>query len=71
MAMQGFPGMEPIAAREIPTDYLAGLSGLANIIAALRWAEKTGKGESFDIAQYEMAIQFSRTSARWTGTIAA
>ena len=58
MAMQGFPGMEPIAAREIPTDYLAGLSGLANIIAALRWAEKTGKGESFDIAQYEMAIRF-------------
>ncbi len=58
MAMQGFPDREPLAGREIPTDYLAGLSGLANILAALRWAEKTGKGESFDIAQYEMAIRF-------------
>ncbi|NCB24243.1 MAG: crotonobetainyl-CoA--carnitine CoA-transferase [Bacteroidia bacterium] len=58
MNMQGFKDMEPLPGREIPTDYLAGLSGLANIIAALRWAEKTGKGESFDIAQYEMAIRF-------------
>lgn len=58
MAMQGYPDREPVAGREIPTDYLAGLSGLANILAALRWAEKTGKGESFDIAQYEMALRF-------------
>ena len=58
MAMQGFQDREPLPGREIPTDYLAGLSGLANIIAALRWAEKTGKGESLDVAQYEMAIRF-------------
>lgn len=58
MYMQGFGGPRAAAGREIPTDYLAGLSGLANIIAAVRWAEKTGKGESFDIAQYEMAIRF-------------
>lgn len=58
MYMQGFADREPLPGREIPTDYLAGLSGLANIIAAVRWAEKTGKGESFDIAQYEMAIRF-------------
>ena len=49
MYMQGFADREPLPGREIPTDYLAGLSGLANIIAAVRWAEKTGKGESFDI----------------------
>lgn len=58
MNMQGFEDREPLPGREIPTDYLAGLGGLANIIAALRWAEKTGKGESFDIAQYEMGIRF-------------
>ena len=58
MALQGFKDREPLAGREVPTDYLAGLSGLANILAALRYADKTGKGESFDIAQFEMAARF-------------
>ena len=58
MALQGFKDREPLAGREVPTDYLAGLSGLANILAALRYADKTGKGESFDIAQFEMTARF-------------
>lgn len=58
MHLNGFPDQAPVAAREIPTDYYAGLLTLGVSLAAVRKAQKTGKGESLDVAQYEAAIRF-------------
>lgn len=58
MHLNGFSDRAPVAAREIPTDYYAGLLTLGVSLAAVRKAQKTGKGESLDVAQYEAAIRF-------------
>lgn len=58
MHLNGFPDRSPVAAREIVTDYYAGLLTLGVSLAALRKAEQTGIGESIDTAQFEAAIRF-------------
>lgn len=58
MNMQGFPDREPPAAREVPTDYFAGLTGFGMCMAGVLKARETGKGESFDIAQFETAMRY-------------
>lgn len=58
MNSNGFPDREPIAAREIPTDYYSGLTGFGMCLAGVMKARETGEGESFDLAQYEMAIRY-------------
>ncbi|MDR1183234.1 MAG: CoA transferase [Coriobacteriales bacterium] len=58
MHLNGFPDRSAVAAREIPTDYLAGLTGFGMCLAGVMKARETGKGESFDIAQYEIALRY-------------
>ena len=58
MQMQGFTDREPPAAREVPTDYTAGLTGFGMCMAGLLKARETGKGESFDLAQFETAMRY-------------
>jgi L-carnitine CoA-transferase len=58
MHLNGFPDRAPVTAREIPTDYYAGLLTLGVALAAVHKAKQTGIGESIDMAQYEAAIRF-------------
>ena len=57
MALQGFPDKDPNPAHQTPTDYSAGLVSALAILAALNHAQKTGIGESIDVAQYEVALR--------------
>lgn len=58
MNLNGFADSAPVPAREVPTDYYAGLLSLGVCLAAVMKARETGKGESLDVAQYEVAFRF-------------
>ena len=57
MAMQGFPDKDPNPAQYVVTDYYSGLTISTAVLAALYHVQKTGQGESIDIAQYEVALR--------------
>ncbi|MDR3363019.1 MAG: CoA transferase [Desulfovibrio sp.] len=58
MSLNGFADRSAVAAREIPTDYLAGLTTFGTCLAAVMKARETGVGESLDVAQYEIGIRY-------------
>lgn len=58
MNLNGFPDRAAVPAREIPSDYLAGLTAFGSCLAGVLNARKTGKGESLDVAQFEIAFRY-------------
>lgn len=58
MEYNGFPDRPPIPACPQTADYMTGLMASSAALAALHRAEKTGKGESIDVAQFEVLIRF-------------
>lgn len=57
MHLNGFADRAAVVAREITTDYYAGLVALGVALAAVMKAKETGKGESLDVAQFEVAFR--------------
>lgn len=59
MDLQGFPDKPPIQAQVSMLDYYTALHASTAALAALRKAEKTGVGDSIDVAQYEIGFRCS------------
>ena len=57
LALQGSPDKDPLPAQYVPTDYSSGMVSALAVLAALHKVQKTGIGESIDIAQYEVALR--------------
>lgn len=57
MRMNGFPGMPSLPAMVFPGDYSASFYAFGMTVAALLKRTQTGKGESFDIAQFETLLR--------------
>ena len=57
MMLQGFEDKYPNPARYLTGDYMAGYCMAVSALGAYINALKTGKGESIDIAQYEVALR--------------
>ncbi len=57
LSLQGFPDRDPNPAQYLVTDYYAGMTAATAILGALYQVQKTGIGESIDIAQYEVAFR--------------
>lgn len=57
MSLQGWPDRDMIAAQYLTTDYMTGYCAAAAAIGALFNAARTGKGESVDLAQFEVALR--------------
>jgi L-carnitine CoA-transferase len=57
MALQGFADKDPNPSQFLTTDYYAALTTCSAILGALYNAQRTGSGESIDIAQYETALR--------------
>lgn len=57
MSIQGWPDRDMIAAQYLTTDYMAGYCAAVAALGALFNAARTGKGESVDLAQYEVALR--------------
>jgi len=53
----GFPDRDPIPANPQPCDFATGLMAGFAALAAFHRAKETGKGESIDVAQYEVMIR--------------
>jgi Predicted acyl-CoA transferases/carnitine dehydratase len=60
MAMQGDDHSGPIMASPQPGDAFMALMIAASALAALHRAQKTGKGESIDVAQYECLVRIQQ-----------
>lgn len=56
--LAGWPDREEPADLEVFTDFLSPRFNILAIMAALDYRRRTGKGQYFDISQYECAIQF-------------
>lgn len=54
----GWPDREPAYVYGAYTDYIAPKFAVANIMAALDYRDRTGKGQFIDLSQYEAALQF-------------
>lgn len=57
MQYNGFPDSDPIPANPQPCDFATGLMAGFAALAALNRAKESGKGESIDVAQYEVMIR--------------
>lgn len=57
MYLNGYKDGPPYMIQKFVTDYYAGLFAYGSSLAAYVNALKTGKGESFDLAQYEAAVR--------------
>jgi L-carnitine CoA-transferase len=57
MNQNGYPDKKPIPVVPFMADYLSGLYGGFSVMAALFNAKRTGKGESIDLAQYEILLR--------------
>lgn len=57
MRMNGLPGQPSAPAMPFPGDFAASYYGFGMSLAALLKAKETGKGESIDIAQYELMMR--------------
>jgi L-carnitine CoA-transferase len=53
----GFPDRDPIPSNPNTCDFFTAMFGLYGALAALYQVQKTGKGESIDIAQYEALLR--------------
>ena len=53
----GFPDRDPIPANPQPCDFATGLMAGFAALAAYHKAQQTGKGDSIDLAQYEVMIR--------------
>ncbi len=62
MQLNGFPDRPPIPAFPVVSDYLTALFATTSALAAFHHSNKTGKGESIDIAQYEVLLRVSSTN---------
>ena len=56
MNLTGFPDRDPVKAERNPTDYFNALTAYGSSLAAYVGAQRTGRGESIDLAQYESAL---------------
>ncbi|NLI91281.1 MAG: crotonobetainyl-CoA--carnitine CoA-transferase [Peptococcaceae bacterium] len=56
MRMNGLPGQPSAPAMPFPADFTASFYAYGMTLAALLKRNETGKGESFDIAQYELMM---------------
>ncbi len=56
MNLTGFPDRDPVKAERNPTDYFNALMAYGSSLAAYIGAQRTGRGESIDLAQYESAV---------------
>lgn len=63
LGIQGWEGGDYTAAQQLTTDYMAGYCASSAALGAYIGMLKTGKGESIDLAQYEVAL---RTQAEFT-----
>ena len=52
----GAPGGEPMKVGVAVSDLFAGLYAAASILAALRWAERTGEGQHIDVALFDCQL---------------
>lgn len=57
MYINGYKDGEPYLMQKFVTDYYAGLFAYGSSLAAYISALRTGKGESFDLAQFEAAVR--------------
>lgn len=57
MYLNGFKDSPPYLIQKFVTDYYAGLFAYGSSLAAYTNALKTGKGDSFDLAQFEAAVR--------------
>ena len=57
LAIQGWEGGDLTCAQHLTTDYMAGYCAAAAALGAYVGVLKTGKGESVDLAQYEVALR--------------
>lgn len=57
MSQNGEPGREPLPAYPYVGDYYTAVFGTAATLAALIRAKETGKGESIDLAMYEVLVR--------------
>lgn len=57
LALQGWEGGDLTCAQHLTTDYMAGYCAAAAALGAYVGVLKTGKGESVDLAQYEVALR--------------
>lgn len=57
MRMNGMPGQPSTPAMPFPADFTASFYAYGMTLAALLKRNETGKGESFDIAQYELMMR--------------
>lgn len=57
MYLNGYKDGPPYMIQKFVTDYYAGLFAYGSALAAYVHAQKTGTGESFDLAQYEAAVR--------------
>jgi L-carnitine CoA-transferase len=62
MDMNGFPGMPSMPTNPLTADYVTALFAFGTSVAALMKSRETGKGESIDLAQYELLM---RTQSRY------
>ena len=68
MSVTGDPCGPPQRAQPFTGDYFTAYCGYAAILAALRYVEKTGKGQVIDNAQYEATAQTQEMQLPfWTG----
>ncbi|WP_178371641.1 L-carnitine CoA-transferase [Desulfitobacterium chlororespirans] len=62
MAMNGFPGMPSMPTNPLTADYMSALFAFGTSVAAVMKSRETGRGESIDLAQYEVLM---RTQSRY------
>lgn len=62
MDMNGFPGMPSMPTNPLTADFITALFAFGTSVAALMKSRETGKGESIDLAQYELLM---RTQSRY------
>lgn len=60
----GFPDRDPIPGNPYPCDYFSAMFGLFGALSGYIKAQKTGRGESIDVAQYEVMMRVD--SAYWS-----
>lgn len=62
MDMNGFPGMPSMPTNPLTADYVAAFFAFGVSVAAVMKSRETGKGESIDVAQFELLM---RTQSRY------
>jgi len=58
MTVTGFPESPPVLSAHGITDHLAAIYTALAIVAALRYRDKTGKGQRIDVSLFDVAVDF-------------